>query len=201
KLFAIYFKFRGLSAKGLDSLHALGLTMSGKWTGDAVGRISAESRAAMKRLMGLFPWLMSCDNVLITFQVFAQRVDRKTTRGNGTAGIVYLKRSAKPLPSTISRAVKEMRRAGMANPLKALDIFDIALAANIRCYPHTVYLVLKYHFDTLTSTAQPINIAITHCCNVQHLFANSYVVVLPRLVKSEVDLAKLTYGNFRLDLT
>ncbi|KAJ6528457.1 hypothetical protein B0H19DRAFT_969006, partial [Mycena capillaripes] len=67
KLFAIYFRFRGLSAKGLDNLHALGLSMSGKWTSDAVGRISAESMATMKRLMDLFPWLMSYDNHLPCF--------------------------------------------------------------------------------------------------------------------------------------
>ncbi|KAK7016092.1 hypothetical protein R3P38DRAFT_3321536 [Favolaschia claudopus] len=59
KLFAIYFKFRGLSAKGFDTLHAMGLTMSNKWTGDAVGRISSAAMAAVRRLMDLFPWLLS----------------------------------------------------------------------------------------------------------------------------------------------
>ncbi|KAJ7753107.1 hypothetical protein DFH07DRAFT_774241 [Mycena maculata] len=78
KLFSIYFKFQGLSAKGFDTLHAIGLTMSNKWTGNAVGRISAESMTAMKRLMDLFPWIMSYDNALVPFQVFAQRIDHQS---------------------------------------------------------------------------------------------------------------------------
>ncbi|KAJ7512820.1 hypothetical protein B0H11DRAFT_1787546 [Mycena galericulata] len=147
KLFSIYFKFRGLSAKGFDTLHAIGLTMSNKWTGDAVGRISAESMTTMKRLMDLFPWLMSYDNALVAFRVFAQRVDKKSSHGNGTAGTVYIKRSAKPLPSTINRALQEMRQMGMANPLDAFDIFEISEVADQRRYPHIIYLILQHLFD------------------------------------------------------
>ncbi|KAJ6575884.1 hypothetical protein B0H10DRAFT_2236667 [Mycena sp. CBHHK59/15] len=66
--------------------------MSNKWTGDAVGRISAESMSAMKQLMDRFPWLMSYDNVLLAFRVFSQRIDSKTLNGNGTAGTVYIRR-------------------------------------------------------------------------------------------------------------
>ncbi|KAJ7656766.1 hypothetical protein DFH06DRAFT_1045420, partial [Mycena polygramma] len=81
-----------------DTLHAIGLTMSNKWTGNAVDRISKESMAAMRELMDRFPWLMTYDNALIAFRVFSQRVDKKTLHGSGTAGTVYIKRSAKPLP-------------------------------------------------------------------------------------------------------
>ncbi|KAJ7782371.1 hypothetical protein DFH07DRAFT_864871 [Mycena maculata] len=148
KLFSIYFKFRGLSAKGFDTLHAIGLTMSNKWTGNVVGRISAESMTAMKRLMDLFPWIMSYDNALVPFRVFAQRIDHQSGVGNGTAGTVYIRRSAKPLPSTINRDLQEMRAMGMANPLNAFDIFEIAELSDLRRYPHTIYLILQYLFDS-----------------------------------------------------
>ncbi|KAJ7878080.1 hypothetical protein B0H13DRAFT_2545808 [Mycena leptocephala] len=148
KLFAIYFKFRGLSAKGFDTLHAIGLTMSNKWTGNAVGRISTQSMAAVKRLMDRFPWLMSYDNVLIAFRVFSQRVDKKTLHGNGTAATVYIKRSAKPLPSTIHKTLQEMRREGMAHPLDAFEIFEIAEIADKRRHPHTIYLILRYLLES-----------------------------------------------------
>lgn len=148
KLFAIYFKFRGLSAKGFDTLHALGLTMSNKWTGDAVGRISAESMSAMKQLMDRFPWLMSYDNALLAFRVFSQRIDSKTLNGNGTAGTVYIRRSAKLLPATVHKALQEMRAIGMAHPLDAFDIFEIAELADERRYPHTLYVVLRALFDS-----------------------------------------------------
>ncbi|KAJ7859442.1 hypothetical protein B0H13DRAFT_2237511 [Mycena leptocephala] len=130
KLFAIYFKFRGLSAKGFDTLHAIGLTMSNKWTGNAVGRISTQSMAAVKRLMDHFPWLMSYDNVLIAFRVFSQR------------------RSAKPLPSTIHKALQEMRQEGMAHPLNAFEIFEIFEIADKRRHPHTIYLILRYLLES-----------------------------------------------------
>ncbi|KAJ7619938.1 hypothetical protein DFH06DRAFT_69197 [Mycena polygramma] len=147
KLFAIYFKFRGLSAKGFDTLHAIGLTMSNKWTGNAVARISAQSMAAVKRLMDLFPWLLSYDNVLVAFRVFSQRIDKKTLHGSGTASTVYIKRSAKRLPSTINQELQEMRRLGMANPLDAFDIFEIAELADKRRYPHLIHLILQYLFN------------------------------------------------------
>ncbi|KAJ6581527.1 hypothetical protein B0H19DRAFT_928043, partial [Mycena capillaripes] len=65
KLFAIYFKFKGLSAKGFDTLRAIGLTMSSRWTSDSVGRISGAAMGVMRQLMDRFPWLMSYDNALI----------------------------------------------------------------------------------------------------------------------------------------
>ncbi|KAJ7114321.1 hypothetical protein C8R44DRAFT_710147 [Mycena epipterygia] len=148
KLFAIYFKFRGLSAKGFDTLHAMGLTMSNKWTGDAVERISTEAMEAMRRLMEDFPWLMSYDNALVAFRVFSQRVDKKTLHGSGTAGTVYIKRSAKLLPKEINRMVQEFRREGMRNPLTGADIFKISLAADTRRLPHIIFLILHYLFES-----------------------------------------------------
>ncbi|KAJ7718343.1 hypothetical protein B0H16DRAFT_1740112 [Mycena metata] len=148
KLFAIYFKFRGLSAKGFDTLHAIGLTMSNKWTGDAVERISEEAMVAMKSFMDRFPWLMSYDNALLTFRVFAQRVDKKTLHGSGTAGTVYIKRSARPLPGEINRMLQEFRRDGMKKPLTGAEIFKISMLADTRRVPHILYLILSYLFDS-----------------------------------------------------
>ncbi|KAJ7700589.1 hypothetical protein B0H14DRAFT_3904294 [Mycena olivaceomarginata] len=148
KLFAIYFKFRGLSAKGFDTLHAIGLTMSNKWTGDAVDRISAEGMEAMKRLMDKFPWIMSYDNALVAFRVFSQRIDKKSSQGSGTAGTVYIKRSAKPLPKEINHMLQEFRREGMKNPLTAKDIFKVSRLADSRRTPHIIFLILHYVFTS-----------------------------------------------------
>ncbi|KAK7007604.1 hypothetical protein R3P38DRAFT_2644943 [Favolaschia claudopus] len=148
KLFAVYFKFRGLSAKGFDTLHAIGLTMSNKWTGDAVDRISEEGMKVMKRLMELYPWIMSYDNALVAFRVFSQRIDRKGSQGSGTAGTVYIKRGAKPLPPNINRMLQEWRRDGAKNPISGVDIFKISLAADKRRIPHLRFLVLHYLFHS-----------------------------------------------------
>ncbi|KAK7043415.1 hypothetical protein R3P38DRAFT_3440329 [Favolaschia claudopus] len=148
KLFAIYFKFKGLSAKGYDTLHAIGLTMSSRWTSDAVGRISDAAMEDMKRLMDIYPWLLSYDNVLIAFRVFSQRIDKKTLLGNGTACTVYIKRSAKRLPNTINRLLQEFRKDGLNAPLDAFAIFEITEISNSRRLSHTVHRVLKYLLES-----------------------------------------------------
>jgi hypothetical protein len=116
KLFAVYFKFRGLTAKGFDTLHALALTMSHKWTCNAVAEISKRCMDEVLRLMDSFPWLISYDNVNIPFRVFSQRLDNQGEFGNGTAATVYIKRDAKPLSPTANRDLQEHRASGLKNP-------------------------------------------------------------------------------------
>ena len=126
KMFAIYLKFRGLSAKGFDTLHALALTMSHKWTGNVVGRISHEAMKEVVRLMQIFPWLILHDNLQIPFRVFSQHLDNQGEFGNGTAATVYIKQNADVLPDTINSALKETRAVGLQNPLTELEILDLA---------------------------------------------------------------------------
>ena len=132
KMFAIYFKFRGLSAKGFDMLHALALTMSHKWTGLAVGHISEESMKEVLRLMEVYTSLISHDNVQIPFRVFSQRLNNQGEFGDGTAATVYIKRNATLLPETANANLKKTRAEGMKNPLTELDLL---LLAN-ESYPH-----------------------------------------------------------------
>ncbi|KAJ7812306.1 hypothetical protein B0H14DRAFT_3090506 [Mycena olivaceomarginata] len=141
KLFAIYFKFKGLSAKGFDTLHAIGLTMSNKWTGDAVERISDAAMGEMKQLMDRLPWLLSYDNALLPFKIFSQRIDKKSLLGNGTAATVYIKRSALALPPMANRSLQEFR-------LDALGIFEISETSTVRQHTHTVFTILKFLIDS-----------------------------------------------------
>ncbi|KAJ7905795.1 hypothetical protein B0H14DRAFT_3103084 [Mycena olivaceomarginata] len=148
KLFAIYFKFKGLSAKGFDTLHAIGLTMSNKWTGDAVERISDAAMGEMKQLMDQFPWLLSYDNALLPFKIFSQRIDKKSLLGNGTAATVYIKRSALALPPMANRSLQEFRLDGLRRPLTALEIFEISETSTVRQHTHTVFTILKFLIDS-----------------------------------------------------
>ncbi|KIJ06461.1 hypothetical protein PAXINDRAFT_182682 [Paxillus involutus ATCC 200175] len=81
-------KFRGLSAKAFDTLHALAITMSHKWTADHVAKLSAAAMKEVTELMELFPWLISYDNINIPFRVFSQRLDNKDKFGSGVAATV-----------------------------------------------------------------------------------------------------------------
>lgn len=148
KLFAVYLKFRGLSAKGFDTLHALALTMSHKWTGNAVGRISKQAMDEVVNLMKLFPWLISHDNVQIPFRVFSQRLDNQGEFGNGTAATVYVKRNATILPEESNHALKKTRAAGLLNPISELDIIDLANASYPRIEAHATYRVLRFLLES-----------------------------------------------------
>lgn len=143
-MFAIYLKFRGLSAKGFDTLHALALTMSFKWTGNAVDRISKRAMEEVVELMERFPWLISHDNVQIPFRVFSQRLDNKGEFGNGTAATVYIKRNATPLPETANLHLKQHRAEGLLNPLTEIDIMDMADASFPCIEKHSAYQVLRF---------------------------------------------------------
>jgi hypothetical protein len=147
KLFAVYFKFCGLTARGFDTLHALALTMSHKWTCDAVGRISKQCMDEVLHLMDKFPWLISHNNVNIPFCVFSQRLDNQGEFGNGTAATVYIKRSATPLSSTTNRDLQEHCAAGLKNPLTTLDILDLANESYPRIHTHVKYHVLRLLLD------------------------------------------------------
>ncbi|KAJ6582640.1 hypothetical protein DFH09DRAFT_1439496 [Mycena vulgaris] len=116
KLFSIYFKFKGLSAKGFDTLHVIGLTMSSTWTNDALGRISEAAMKDIQELMDKFPWLMSYDNVLIAFRVFAQRIDKKTLHRNGTAATVYIKRSSHSYATNYEPITARISNRGFGAP-------------------------------------------------------------------------------------
>lgn len=50
KFFAVYFKFCGITAKGFNTLHAMALTMSYKWTCNAVLHMSNH---AMQEVTGM----------------------------------------------------------------------------------------------------------------------------------------------------
>ncbi|KAJ6481356.1 hypothetical protein DFH09DRAFT_1107681 [Mycena vulgaris] len=118
--------------------------MSSTWTNDALGRISEAAMKDMQELMDEFPWLMSYDNVLIAFRVFAQRIDKKTLHGNGTAATVYIKRSAIPMPPITNRLLQEFRIEGLRKPLTALDIMEIAEVSEPRRRSHIEFIVLNF---------------------------------------------------------
>ncbi|KAF6752011.1 hypothetical protein DFP72DRAFT_1070712 [Ephemerocybe angulata] len=148
KLLAIYLKFRGISAKGFDTLHAMGLTMSHKWTCNAVERMSAECMREVVEKMKAYPWLISYDNINIPFRVFSQRLDNQSKFGNGTAATVYIKRDAPKLPEGINQSLKEKRVEGMANPLTESDIARLATESYPRVQQQMAYIILRMLLDS-----------------------------------------------------
>ncbi|TFK90447.1 hypothetical protein K466DRAFT_484717 [Polyporus arcularius HHB13444] len=129
RMLAIYFKFKGLTAKGCDTLHALGLTMSSKWTTQSVEKMSAEAMAEVQGLIKICASFLSYDNVYMTFRIFSQRLDKVREQAAGTAATVYIKRDAPRLSSAVAHALQTQRCAGMKNPIGPLDIVNLAKAS------------------------------------------------------------------------
>ncbi|KAH6866274.1 hypothetical protein BKA70DRAFT_1380399 [Coprinopsis sp. MPI-PUGE-AT-0042] len=142
KLLAIYMKFRGLSARGFDTLHAVGLTMSHKWACNHVGTMSKGAMKEVAERMEQFPWVTSYDNLTIPFRVFSQRVDNQGELGQGTAATVYVMKDAPLFPESVNTDLKEQRARGQSNLLSSLDIFDLEMSAYPRIQEQMVHEVL-----------------------------------------------------------
>ncbi|KAF8989445.1 hypothetical protein BDQ17DRAFT_1256868 [Cyathus striatus] len=148
KLLAIYFKFCGVSAKGFDTLHALGITMSHKWTCDSVGRMSNHCMAEVVQKAKTHPWLISYDNINIPFRVFSQRLDNQGEFGNGTAATVYIKCDAPKLSEGVNTLLKDMRAAGRKSSLSELQILDLGTKSYPQIQEQMKYIVLQILLDT-----------------------------------------------------
>ncbi|KXN83941.1 hypothetical protein AN958_00792 [Leucoagaricus sp. SymC.cos] len=144
KLLAIALKFKGISAKGFDILHAMKLTMSHKWVANSVKRISESCMAEVKQKLRSHPWMISYDNINIPLRVFSQRLNNPGELGSGTAATVYIKPNL-PQPSTEAIQYLRMTRAqGLQNPLTDLDLIDILHKSYPRIRATMVHQVLQF---------------------------------------------------------
>lgn len=129
-------------------LHALALTMSSKWTGEAVGQISQMVMEEVMQLIDQFPWLISLDNVQIPFQFFAQQLDNKGEFRDGTAAMVYIKWNATTLSELVNSQLKSKHAEWMVNRLTELNIIDIANESWPCIERLMTYKVLRYLLDS-----------------------------------------------------
>ncbi|KAL0569336.1 hypothetical protein V5O48_012628 [Marasmius crinis-equi] len=144
KALSVYLKFRGLSAKGFDSLHALGLTMSFKWTTESVGRMSEKAMEDVMSLIQHVLWFLSYDNLQLSFRVFSQRLENQGEFGNGCASTAYAKPSATPLPADANQRLQAQRAAGIKNPITEIEIADLAIAHSPAIRARKIYHVLQF---------------------------------------------------------
>ena len=74
RLWAIYLKACGLSARAFDAIHALSLTVSHKWAANAYGILSERAMQEVRKVIQKSPFLISHDNVNMPLHVFSQRL-------------------------------------------------------------------------------------------------------------------------------
>ncbi|CDO72887.1 hypothetical protein BN946_scf185002.g72 [Trametes cinnabarina] len=100
--------------------------MSSKWISNSVNQMSEDALRAVEQRFLVTPSFLSWDNVYISFRVFAQRLEKKTSAGCGTAATVFFKKDAPQRPLHMNKELRQQRVAGMRNPLTYLDIYDLA---------------------------------------------------------------------------
>lgn len=146
---AIYLKFKGISAKGFDTLHLMGLTMSHKWSCDVVERISnncmskARNRVATIRL----PLKLSYDNCQLPFRVISTRLDNLGEFGSGTAATVYFSHSMQVLSEDANQKLCVQRAEGLQNPLTEMDLLDLTAKAYPHIQAHAEFYILQFLLD------------------------------------------------------
>lgn len=148
KPLTIFLKAKGASARSLDLLHALGITMSHRWSVNAYAGISAKSMDDLQKVILLLAWWLAYDNVNFPFQVFEQRLANQSHFDSGTSGSVFVKPNGPPPPSISHTALQEQRQRGRQNPISISDIITLEVAAAPRIQAHLVDIVLRFLLET-----------------------------------------------------
>ena len=90
KLLTVYFKSCGLATKAFDTLSALGITMSQKWSYAAIKDLSERVRRSLHENIQKYPWYGTHDNINLPFRVYEQRLDNQSHFDSGTAATILV---------------------------------------------------------------------------------------------------------------
>ncbi|KAI0073321.1 hypothetical protein K474DRAFT_1570971, partial [Panus rudis PR-1116 ss-1] len=108
RLLAFYFKFKGLSARGCDALHSLGVTLSSRWINKAIVKTSS---AVMEELRVL---------------IFSPAFNKQAPDGHGTVAIAYYRADAPVFPPSVNRQLQKQKRIGMQYPIGWDEVEELA---------------------------------------------------------------------------
>ncbi|KAI0038309.1 hypothetical protein FA95DRAFT_1551310 [Auriscalpium vulgare] len=148
KLLTVYLKGIGLPAKGLDLLHAAGVTMSHRWSVRAFEVISEEAMREARQIVQNLPFVFSHDNINIAFTAFEQRENNKTHFDSGTAGTLFSKLKAPSGEPAISNAdFQAARKAGSKTPITAEELLELQEKGGERYHKAEVHHVLEVLLD------------------------------------------------------
>ncbi|KAJ7440734.1 hypothetical protein FB451DRAFT_1058621 [Mycena latifolia] len=143
KLWAVYLKACGLSARAFDALHALGIVMSHKWAAEAFGALSDSAMEEVRRLVQQLPWNISHDNVDFPLRVYSQRLHNQSHFISGCAATVWIL----PLRAVLSLQANRLFQIHRALNCNQMFNFDKVLYGNAiadaRMEEQNVFFVLR----------------------------------------------------------
>ncbi|KAF9537692.1 hypothetical protein CPC08DRAFT_808667 [Agrocybe pediades] len=122
KVWSMYFKACGLSARAFDAVHALGLSMSHRWAIDAYGTLSDRAMKEVQQAVLKKPWHISHDNVNIPLRVFSQRLDNQSRFISATAATIWVLPDRALLPANTNPDFNRYRALHSQTIFKYEDI-------------------------------------------------------------------------------
>lgn len=90
KLNSLYFKASGLLTKGIDTMSMFRWSMLQKWVYDVIKMVSIQQNALCNRLIKLWSFCGSHDNLDVQFRSYQEQLHNKSHFNSGTAGTIYI---------------------------------------------------------------------------------------------------------------
>ncbi|KAI0708348.1 hypothetical protein C8Q76DRAFT_814709 [Earliella scabrosa] len=147
---SIYLKSCGLSARAFDALHAMGVTMSHKWTADAYTTISKTAKRATQLAICEYPHFGSHDNLNIPMRVFSQRLFNKNHFINASAATIWVlpKEAFAFLPKNIRDLVHSQRRAASKQQFSVEELYEPPPEVNTRVRAFAKHRILRFLLES-----------------------------------------------------
>jgi hypothetical protein len=148
KVWSLYLKACGLSARAFDAIHSLGISMSHKWAANAYGHLSERAMQAARTAIQKSPWLISHDNVNVPLRVFSQRLNNQSHFVSGCAASVYILPQEAALPPDTNRLFQKFRAQKCKEVFAFEDVLYGDEAADERIEAQYIYRVLRILLDS-----------------------------------------------------
>ena len=148
KLWSIYLKACGLSARAFDAVHSLALTMSHKWTVNAYSHLADCAMASTRMAIHKSPWTISHDNVNIPLRVFAQRLHNQNHFVSGCATTLWVLPQHAALPRDTNRLLQKFHAQNSGEVFTFRDILYGNTEADLRIERQNTYRVLRILLDS-----------------------------------------------------
>ncbi|KAF8888597.1 hypothetical protein BD779DRAFT_1672261 [Infundibulicybe gibba] len=148
KLWAIYLKACGTSARAFDAIHTLGLTMSHKWTSTAYRTLSKHAMETLRQRIQQAPYIISHDNLNVPLRVFSQREHHQSHFMSGCAGTIWILPEIAMLPPGTNRLLQQHRAEMSKEPFAFEEVLKGNPDADRRMREQNIYLILSVLLDS-----------------------------------------------------
>ncbi|KIJ15179.1 hypothetical protein PAXINDRAFT_12088 [Paxillus involutus ATCC 200175] len=148
KLWSVFLRSCGLSARAFDALHELGTVMSHKWAANAYGALSHHAMERARKAVQIFPWVITHDNVNIPMRVFSQRLHNQSHFISGCAATLWTLPSTAALSPDINRNYQKYTIQSRKTRFSLEDLLDGNPAIHDRLKNRYIHHILQILLDS-----------------------------------------------------